>query len=303
MITQMIRRAPLGAALIALNLAPSAWAAQDTVKISGDLGFDDKSISQFVRQHSAGNVNPLRLDKAQLAKRDFLYGFGNWFRLIAATDSTRLRRTFAPRDKATLAQLLDTKANRDAPGIWRYFFRSSLIYVGLLESPVVRIGFYNPIVDGWVMTNWSWRGREIKLADVQVVSGEAMRGDKVTDATHVAWVARKQGSLTGNIRDTTGIAGFAFARAHLMLGIQPPRFRRSPKTDHSRAVVESRLVGMLANLNQHYRSAPMTAASENLVKAVATGDTAALAPLTASVAPLSLHRIDGQRLVEQVERL
>ena len=228
---------------MAFCLSVPAQAANSAPQTAVGFDFDAKSVNKFIQQQKSAVTGPYRLNPGELRKRDFLYGFVNMFRVMAATNPQRLRQQYAPKQKAVLAEMLETRAYRDAPGIWPYFFRSSLIYVGLLKSPVVRVGFYNPIVDGWVITDWAWRGRKIKLAMVRVMAGEEVRGEDVRAAKQTPRFVTRKGSLIGNLRNSVGLAGITFAKAWPMLGVKPPAARRIADAGYSRAVVDGRLVG------------------------------------------------------------
>jgi len=122
---------------LAMSVAAPVLAAD--LPPSGDTGFDPASIADFVQSESAGDADSYGVTADQYARRNFLYRLGNQFRVIGAIDPRQLESSFAPGNQAVLAGLMDSKASRRAPGIWRYFFRQSLIYAGRVDAPISRV--------------------------------------------------------------------------------------------------------------------------------------------------------------------
>lgn len=262
--------------------------------MAGEDGFDAASIADYVGAQTADGKDSYGFTAEQYARRNFLYDLANRFRILGAVEPRQLVNTFAPGNPAALAGLLNSKASQRAPGIWRYFFRQSLIHAGRIDAPVSRIGFYNPIVDGWVMTDWLWSKESIRLAGIRVVTGESVRARGVRESVRIGWTRPSRLSLIDRLRGATSLAGLAFAKAHPMTGKQVPPATRSSQADaQSRLRLEARLLGVLANLNSHYRDAEQASVSAALIDAIQIGDKAALMPIAGDVSPQSLHAIAG----------
>ncbi|MCH8188823.1 MAG: hypothetical protein IIB66_09010 [Proteobacteria bacterium] len=193
------------AAVFGFAVSPASLSAAGEVDFSGDNGFDADSIADFVKRDSASGTDSFGFTADQYARRNFLYRVANQFRVAGAIDPQRLAESFAPDTPELLAGLLDSKASRRAPGIWRYFFRQSLIYAGRVDAPVSRIGFYNPIVDGWVMTDWLWSEDSIRLVSVHVLAGETLLGRDGTGELRIAWTRPSRLSLIARLARRAGI--------------------------------------------------------------------------------------------------
>lgn len=282
------------AAVFCFAVSPASLSAAGEVDFSGDNGFDADSIADFVKRDSASGTDSFGFTADQYARRNFLYRVANQFRVAGAIDPQRLAESFAPDNPELLAGLLDSKASRRAPGIWRYFFRQSLIYAGRVDAPVSRIGFYNPIVDGWVMTDWLWSEKTIRLARVRIVAGESLLGRDSRGGIRIGWTRPSRLSLIDRLRGAAGLAGLAFAKAHPMTAsTAPPATRLSPADARSQLRLEARLLGVLANLNIHYQDPEKAAISTALIDAMKIGDKEALMPIAGAVSSQSLHVIAG----------
>ncbi|MCL4839051.1 MAG: hypothetical protein KJ058_13915 [Thermoanaerobaculia bacterium] len=58
---------------------------------------------------------------------------------------------------------------------WSFFFGTSVWTAAGLESAAPRVGFYHPWSDVWLLTEWSVRGEEPRLARAEILMGDWLR--------------------------------------------------------------------------------------------------------------------------------
>ncbi|MBL4692545.1 MAG: hypothetical protein JKY92_04370 [Magnetovibrio sp.] len=100
-------------------------------------------------------------------------------RLVGVGDPQLINKFFArsgtqPFDMSVLHRK-DKKYERD---LWRLFFKQSQAYLGagLSTSPIV--GYYNPIVDFWLLTQWTYTQDKPQLVGVKIYAGADLRDPK-----------------------------------------------------------------------------------------------------------------------------
>lgn len=90
------------------------------------------------------------------------------FRLVAATDVAKALQPIE--SGASLSPLLNHPLAKDVPAVWSYFFCGASLWLGNAagDSPIV--GYYNPYLDGLLLTQWkpAERGYAITAADLLV---------------------------------------------------------------------------------------------------------------------------------------
>ena len=266
-----------------------------TLTSAGDakMGFDVTTIERFVREQVVAPETGLteahkeRLLKLQIA--------AHLFRRVAAADTPMLPKAFPPLRANALTELIESKWYARAPTIWRYFFRYTLTHVGRLNAPVSRVGYYNPLADGWVITDWRWSEDEAPLFEkAYVVTGEVLRGEPLTGAEQVSWTTGKQGPLVSALQEGVQKSAHAFIQNHPLLTAEtPPAFRATPETALHRELVELKLIAALLNINRHYEMSQVATHTQTILKAFSSGEESLLKNLTVGIGPQVLHRIAG----------
>lgn len=284
-----ILRAVCASALCAATLASFAARAAET-----PTGFDVSTISRFVEDRAAVQRGARPSLQQQIRLRR-LNTIAHLFRRVAAADTPVLTQAFAPHPPGALDALLATKWYARAPAIWRYFFRYTVIHVGRLDAPVSRVGFYNPLVDGWVIADWTWSDAdEPRLWWTQVTAGETMRGEHISGADPIAWTTGRRGPVVAAQQAIVAESAAAFASAHPALAASPPpAFRAGPAAALDREMVELRLLVGLLHVNKHAATPEVAALTSEFLDALGAGAEAKLAGLANGVGAQSLHRVAG----------
>ncbi|MFN4089088.1 MAG: hypothetical protein ACK4QW_08610 [Alphaproteobacteria bacterium] len=71
---------------------------------------------------------------------------------------------------------------------WRYFFAGAVVLVGGIESQTVRVGYYNALVDGFILADLQDTGGSFRLAAMQARSGDTLRGEPGPAGANPAWM-------------------------------------------------------------------------------------------------------------------
>ncbi len=167
--------------------------------------------------------------------------------------------TQSARDLITAA--LDLGQGGPPPALWRSFFQGSIVALGNALAPVKRIGFYNPQVDGWLMTDWSETDGDLALAAVHSVTGALLRGEPEPGLQLPAWTRMSDKSIIGALAQVHGKTVAAFRSRHPVTSRQAPP-PASFDTHRQRQIIEVRLGAMRRSLNVLGRPAIRTATRE-----------------------------------------
>jgi hypothetical protein len=110
---------------------------------------------------------------------------GLTFRLNATRDIT-----LPPLSKTQGAGIIATKTNDH--DLWRYFFTGTLVLVGNTKSETPIVLFYNPFLDGALLTRWRWITQSsLEPIDGIFILGAALRGDPQTTILPEWWNSPK----------------------------------------------------------------------------------------------------------------
>ena len=93
-------------------------------------------------------ASPVFAGAAEIAER------AGKFRAAGIIDPRRLGRYFRA-DGGNIDLSLPGIAGREFRALWSYFFAHCQVFVGLARSEAPIVGFYNPLVDYWLFTQWS----------------------------------------------------------------------------------------------------------------------------------------------------
>lgn len=175
-----------------------------------DAGFNPETVATWMAGRPDGST--MALSAAAQARALRLDRTSQALRLNLANDPVGLLQQL---DEDERAIVISTFSPGLASG-WRYFFAGSLVVVGGIEAETVRVGFYNPLVDGFVLADLRDTGGSFRLVAMKAVSGAAMRGEKVEvgDISVPAWTRLRDVPVPIAIVEvaTAGVA--AFERAY-----------------------------------------------------------------------------------------
>src|SRR5579872_4188635 len=245
-----------------------------------DDGIDAKSIDRFLNESRKGAAAPLTA-----AERQKLVGLSQAaaaFRALMIADQAALRRDFStPQAKALIARFLGKEGTLQGP-LWQFFMTGTQIYIGEGRAETIRVGFYNPELDGWVLSDWQPSGDaagvpHFALRQLNAVSGELMRGVKTAAWRHAQWVTLKDRSPTLSLMASHRLGTRAFAARFPVAGRELPAPMRGIP-DQRRLVLERTRMAYLS-LTALVREPAYGTAVGKLRAALAIGDRGALTAL------------------------
>jgi hypothetical protein len=133
---------------------------------------------------------------SEAAQSELVHRLGELQR-VGGEDPTRLVSVFAGSGPivSPVEALLTLPGLKAVPFVWRRFFRSSMIVLGRPAGVHVRAGFYNALMDLWVLTEWEavpTAARSdgfVRLARAWAASGEAIRDSQAVVEPVPKWTA------------------------------------------------------------------------------------------------------------------
>lgn len=148
-----------------------------------------------------------------------------------------------------LKVLTDSPVFQKAPALWSYFFSGSVILGGCMESPAPVIAYYNPYLDGVLLTQWEMKEGKavIRNADLRIASrmaGQPIRNPKL------AWWIAELAVKPLPVALKTQYAAFlaAFARAFPVEAANAVALGTSPEAAEARTILERQAIAAFANL-------------------------------------------------------
>ncbi len=178
------------------------------------------------------------------------------------------------------------------PELWRSFFRGSIAYFGHALAPVKRIGFFNPVVDGWVLTDWSQGDERLELVGVRPVPGEVMRGRPAEGFEPPVWMRMADQTeliaLAINHRDSIR----AFKNRYRLLAEQPLSDGAAGDPKIYRQIIESRL-GVIRRSLIALRRPAFFSTTKDLLAVIASGEAAQLKSVLGGDNDTPVHWVTG----------
>ncbi len=189
---------------------------------------------------------------------------------------------------------LELNRNGPPPALWRSFFQGTVLAIGHALAPVKRTGFYNPLVDGWIIADWSAAEKGLTLVGVRAVPGDVLRGQPADDTQLPQWTRMAGKSAVTALAETTKEAMRGFEKRYPLASAQAPLDRAADRTRSDRLAVESRLGVMLRSLAV-LGQPDFASATRSLLESVDSGDPRQLRSLIAGEGPTSaaVHRVSG----------
>ncbi len=255
--------------------------------------FDQATVAAFMSSQAAPVDEMPKLSEDEQARLLRLTEVGAKFRETAAFDLPKLNSRFRFDGSQILETLFGPSPETENASLWPYFFRHSLIYLGHVRAPISRIGFYNPLVDGWVITDWRHDKSDLKLIGIRVLPGEAIRGEDITGNAPIQWITQlTDRSIVLALQDALGRTATAFEQAYPLLSSGPPPAITAPINRHI-DMVRDRLGSAVARLDALRANSGLKEAVDKLLAAVKSGDGPAIGDLFDDQPEVSPYQFAG----------
>ena len=197
-----------------------------------------------------------------------------------------------------LAFITNGATYRKAPAIWSYFFCGAMVLGGHMESDRPIIAFYNPLLDGVLLTQWSRENGAPRMlaADLRIAS--EMAGTRPTDPGRAWWLSQigRQRPLPVALHEQYATFVKAFTQQYPVESSRVVELRTSDGAVKVRKDIESQAAAVYANLMalQNPRSPAFNADLPVLQQALRTGNAQALAKLMPADNPMKATTLAGQ---------
>lgn len=160
------------------------------------------AIAILVLQGSAlmaQDVNDFELQKMTLRFANAT----NTFRLDAAGDLAEALKTWTAIPVQERWEKEVTPYFEGQEVHWLDFFSSAIILIGRVQANQAVIGFYNPWIDGMVLTGWTCTGdATITMEEFAIVSGESWRGAAIDETCLLSEWERATSRLPNALKGT-----------------------------------------------------------------------------------------------------
>ena len=154
-----VRATAISAGLVsAMALAvPSLATAVEIAAITPELvtGFNTESVQNFIVRHPSEGELKFGLSAEDRQRIVQLGLTAVEFRAAMVAAGASEGGAVSESDLGTFSAALELGPEGPLSALWRSFFRGSIVSMGHALAPVKRVGFYNPLVDGWLMTTMS----------------------------------------------------------------------------------------------------------------------------------------------------
>ncbi len=292
-------RTPLivaGVVSIVSLAAPPALGAQADVAVLNPATVADFTTA-FIRDFSQRNPDEAELTfglspEERQAIVEFAVTAAEFREAMAATTPAP-DAAVAEGDIDVFTTALELGPDGPPPALWRSFFEGSVIAVGHALAPVKRAGFYNPLVDGWIMADWVADDDGLSLAGVYAVPGSVVRFQEVAGIELPGWTLMTDESVVTALAVTHGEAMRAFKTRYPLTATERPLDSAADSRRSDRQIVESRLGAMRRSLGVLGRPA-FVVATRAFLDGVDSGDPRRLRSLIAGEGPAAaVHRVSG----------
>ena len=270
----------LAAAALSIGCAGPALAADV------NRGFDAAVVRDFATNGGAHRLPPI--GPAERERLLALTKAANAFRGMMAGDIESLRAALDEDERALLG-LIDDPADAIGRAVWTYFFQGSVIAIGHGMAETSRIGFYNPIVDGWILADFrrSASGGH-RLAALEGALGETLRGVRGRELEPPEWTQTPDAPLALALGRTYARAVAAFEAAYPPLAATPPQRRAGAGQT---TLVRGRVLLLGSTVASLEADPAYKAAVDRLERAIAAGDPGALRALVTQKTAVPVQRV------------
>lgn len=268
------------------------WVSQPALALEG---FNPKLVEKFLEIQKSQSDPTFGLPPAQfqenfqtLVKQVFL------FRMVTSVDPQQLPDTFPTALPGALDPLIRQRDSESQKLLWPYFFSGVLPAFGYLSGPITLVGFYNPIVDSWVLTDWAWtfEGPQ-QLLGIRILPGEALRGEPPSEKNRIPWTQAKTKGMITVLQEYTTQSLESFRNRYPLNSAEHTGFGPTPPPDSiGQVLVEGRLAVMLASLVPLMDS-ELQESTQTLLSVLRSGEYSQLYQLTNGTSSSPLRRIAG----------
>ena len=213
-------------------------------------------------------------------------------RTVGVIDSHRISEFFAFREplgrraafQMSVPQVQDPEALKV---LWSYFFRGAQVFLGRLKSPNPVVGYYNTIVDSWLLTIWDDEAQDPAMVASAVVPGEAVREARYGDVEKSPlWIRNlPEVTLIRALQAQGAAAVTAFPRRHPEQAAEPPDIGALEKAGNAfRPLFLQRLFTFLETATAAREGEGIGQVQKDFLDALERGDAKALMTLLPSSA-------------------
>ncbi len=214
------------------------------------------------------------------------------FRAWMAGNPEGLRAALTPPEAAVLDALI---AAGGAPSAapWRDFFRGSIIAVGHATSERPRIGYYYPLVDGWVIGDFTRSAAGgLTLESLHVVAGNRIaETPRQFGEVRPPWLLRPDMAMPSSLALATAANMAAFERAWPPLAATAAA---QPLPAPEPALIVRRLLLTATTVRSFIDDPAYMAVADGILDAIRRGDGVALMGMTGR--PPASHALPVQRI-------
>jgi hypothetical protein len=247
-------------------------------------------ISGFIHGHGSTAGKHLLPLKNAVLKEAILFRKG--------ASSSNLPKTIeAYHGKSALRIIVDSPMYKEAPAVWSYFFSGSIILGGNLESPNPIIAFYNPFLDGVLLTQWDMQGGSPQIIGADLRIASRMTAQKAANPSLAWWVSEmSKRPIPQVLKEQYNAFLPAFTREFPVDSNQVIKLEAGQEAANSRAILERQAMASFANLVnlQNPKSPVFSQDLATLKKALRTGDVPALARMMPANNPMKAETLAGQ---------
>lgn len=258
-------------------------------------GFNAESALEF--SQNGGGEGLVHLDERERVRIGKLLAVGQSLRDHFASDNVAaLRESLDPEERALLDGVVATRDADTERDIWLYFFQGSLIYIGHGLAETNRLGYYNPMVDGWVLVDVSpSESGGLSLVGMAAVTGERIRGERIGDGRDLSagaavWLQDSALPLPVALARNHARTVEAFETRYPILAATEPAALDATLADF--ATLRSRLMLVGATVGSLGEPA-YRATIDRLRSQIVKGDAAAIRASMSGDPPVPLQRITG----------
>ena len=178
----------------------SAWQSVQVLSAGSGAGFWPHRSSRVAEMTPAAFIQGASLDRLELAADAFRRGMSRNPRAYLGLLETHER------------SLAEGFFGEFASGYWQYFFSGAVVILSSTDDRSVRVGFFNPIIDGIVALDLRPQGAGFVLTGLEAATGETLRGAGPVRVMP-AWMARPRVVLPSVLQEVTAKTFDAFRSA------------------------------------------------------------------------------------------
>jgi hypothetical protein len=215
-----------------------------------------------------------------------------------AASSSNLPKTIEHYEAAgALGFLVGSTSYQEAPAIWSYFFSGAVILGGQMESPNPVIAYYNPYLDGVLLTQWEQKDGQARIiaADLRIAS--QMAGQQSAHPNLAWWLSEMaRRPIAQVLKEQYGAFLNAFGRTYPVDSTVLVKLETSRDVAAVRTILEGQAIPSFLNLAnlQNPKSPVFSPELAAMKKALRSGDALALSKLMPANNPMKAEALAAQ---------